>query len=193
MLTQLNTIKTRLGILLTNVTDDVILTNTLAAVSGRFERECRRAFARTANAVEEFDADDTEVSVRCYPIESIGKFELKATEREGWLEVPEVDYLARRDCVISLAEPLGTAGEAGRVTYTGGYVLPGTVAEAGQTALPADLEQAAVEQVAYWYQNRDRLGAVRFWPKGGIYEEFADIDLLPSVRAVLKHYERWVG
>src|SRR5437867_3488656 len=30
---------------------------------------------------------------------------------------------------------------------------PGDTPAAGQTALPDDLEQAAVEQVAYWFQN----------------------------------------
>jgi len=40
------------------------------------------------------------------------------------------------------------------VTYTAGYVLPGDTPAAGQTALPDDLEQAAVEQVAYWFQKQ---------------------------------------
>ena len=38
--------------------------------------------------------------------------------------------------------------QVARVTYTGGYVLPGATPGAGQAALPADLEWAAVEQVA---------------------------------------------
>jgi len=46
----------------------------------------------------------------------------------------------------------------------GGYVLPGTTPSAGQTALPDDLEQAAVEQVAYWFRNRDNTGLLRSWP-----------------------------
>ena len=65
--------------------------------------------------------------------------------------------------------------------------MPGT----GQTALPDDLEQAAVEQVVFWFQNRDKLGLVRYWPKGGIYLEFAQSELLSSVTAVLRKYERW--
>jgi hypothetical protein len=63
----------------------------------------------------------------------------------------------RRACVISLLTPLGIASQQARVTYTGGYVLPGATPGAGQTALPAELEQACVEQAAYWYQNRHRL------------------------------------
>ena len=45
--------------------------------------------------------------------------------------------------------------------------------------------------MVFWYQNRDRVGVLKEWPKGGIYQEFADIDLIPSVRAVLGRYERW--
>ena len=37
-----------------------------------------------------------------------------------------------------------------RLTYTGGYVLPGDTPGPGQTPLPDDLEQAAVEQCAAW-------------------------------------------
>ena len=40
------------------------------------------------------------------------------------------------------------------LTYAAGYVLPGTDPSAGQTPLPSDLEQAGIEQVAFWFQNR---------------------------------------
>jgi hypothetical protein len=72
-----------------------------------------------------------------------------------------------------------------------GCQLPGDTPGAGQTALPADLEQAAVEQVAYWFQNRDKLGLLRNWPKDGIYLQFSGLDLLPSVSATLEKYRRW--
>ena len=47
-----------------------------------------------------------------------------------------------------------------------------------QTALPGDLEQAAVEQVAYWFRNRDTTGLIRSWPHSGTYEAFLQSDLL---------------
>ena len=77
-----------------------------------------------------------------------------------------------------------------RVTYTGGYVLPGTPPAPGQTPLPDDLEQAAVEQVAYWFQKKDKLGLKTYWPSGAIYLGFADQDLLSTVAAVLKRHRR---
>ena len=77
-----------------------------------------------------------------------------------------------------------------RVTYTGGFVLPGTTPGAGQTALPSDIEQAAIEQAAAWFQNRDKLGLIRNWPSGGTYQVFSQLDLLPNVAAVLRRYAR---
>ena len=193
MLTQLSTIKARLGISDYDVQYDSILTNAIKAISARFDKECNRTFARTVDAAEEFDADDREILPSCFPIESVTRFELKTSESEGWIEQTSVDYLLRRNCVISLAAPLGTCGQLARAIYTGGYVLPGAAVDAGQTALPDDLEQAAVEQVAAWFQSRDKLGLVRHWPKGGIYEEFAQRELLISVEAVLEKYQRWGG
>lgn len=190
MLTQLTTLKSRLG--LADAQYDTLLTNALNAISERFDKECRRTLARTADATQEFDADDIDIQPACYPVESVAKFEVKASETEGWVEQTDVEFLIRRNCVISLASPLGTCREVARVTYTGGYVLPGTVPGAGQAPLPADIEQAAVEQAAYWFINRDRPGVIREWPKGGVYQQFLDLDLLPVVRAVLAKHERIV-
>jgi len=87
---------------------------------------------------------------------------------------------------------MSTSRRIQALTYTAGYVLPGTSPSAGQTALPDDLEQAAVEQVAYWFRNRDKSGLVRSWPHDGTYEAFAQSDLLLEVRSALKKYERFL-
>ena len=69
--------------------------------------------------------------------------------------------------------------------------MPGDTASAGQTPLARDLEQAAIEQVAYWFRNRDKIGLIRNWPHQGTYEQFTETDLLPTVLAILRKYERW--
>jgi len=53
------------------------------------------------------------------------------------------------------------------------------------------LEQANMFASGYWFQNRDKLGLLRHWPHQGIYQQFSNLDLLPSVSSVLKKYERW--
>ena len=198
MLTQLATVKARLEIVSSDTTHDDLLTRAIEAVSARFDRECNRTLARTVGATQEFSATDTEIVARCYPIETVSKFEVKTTEAEGWVEQTGVGYLLRAACVISLSAPLSFMPQASysnaqvaRVTYTGGYVLPGTTLSTGQTALPADLESAAVEQVAVWYQQRDKLGLIRHWPSGGVYMVFTQLPLLPQVTASLRPHRRW--
>jgi hypothetical protein len=192
MLAQLSTLKARLA--LTDTTFDVLLTSAIAAVSSRFDRETNRTLARTVNATHEFNPLDTDLLVPCYPIESVQKFELKTTEAQGWLEQPAVQYLIRHSCIISLSSglcPLSSVLSLARVTYTGGYVLPGSTLLAPCSPLPPDLESAALEQVALWFQTRDYLGLKTHWPSGGIYLQFAQLPLLPSVAATIKQYERW--
>ena len=195
MLTQLSTVKSRLALVVTDYDD--LLTNAIKAVSARFDKETNRTLSLTT-ATHEFDAADTEVLPPCYPIESVTKFELKSNETDGWSEQTGVQYLIRRQCVISLSSPLNSQPSTlnspalARVTLTGGYVLPGTTPSAGQAALPDDLEQAAVEQVAYWFRNRENTGLIRSWPHDGTYQAFAQLDLLLEVRAVLKRHERLV-
>ena len=191
MLTQLSTLKSRLAILETDTTNDLLLTNAIKAVSARFDAECNRRLGREENAIYEFPAEALEICCPGYPIETIARFELKTSEADGWVEQTGVEHLVRNDCVISLAAALGNFRAQARVIYTGGYVLPGNSVGPGQTALPDDLEQAAVEQVAYWFQNRDRAGLLRTWDYHATYRQFADLDLLPGVRAVLANYARW--
>jgi hypothetical protein len=193
MLTTLSTVKSRLA--LVDTTYDALLTSAIKAVSARFDNETNRTLARTENAIHEFDPTDTELIPPCYPIESISKFETKTSESSGWQEVqPMPDHLIRKSCIISLPSPLDLSRNLSRnlcrVTYTGGYLLPGSDPVAGCQALPDDLEQACVEQVAFWYQRRDLLGVRTTWPQAGNYEQFAAQDLLPSVVAVLKRHQR---
>ncbi len=192
MLTQLSTIKTRLALAEADTTYDTLLTHAIIAVSARFEKQCQRRFGRTVDDSYEFQADTLELAVPCYPIEAVTKFERKVSETAGWVERAGLEFLVRGQCLISLGLPVGNAREQGRVIYTGGYVLPGAAPGPGQTALPADLEDAAVEQVAWWFRNRDNVGLLRRWPQNGTFEQFAQVDLLPEVKNVLGNYLRWL-
>src|SRR6266404_4056745 len=105
MLVQLSTVKSRLSLDDFNVQYDTLLTNTIKAISARFDQECNRTLARTVDALCEFDTTETEILPPCFPIESVSKFETKSTEAEGWIEQTTVEYLIRRQCIISLRHP----------------------------------------------------------------------------------------
>src|SRR5436190_4406687 len=96
MLTLLSTVKTRLGIDEFDLSFDAILNNAINAISFRFDNETNRTLARTVNITQEFDDDDTEICLACYPFESLTRFELKSTEAEGWIEQTGIDFLVRR-------------------------------------------------------------------------------------------------
>lgn len=191
MLALLSTVKNRLGLLETEITYDALLAATIQVVSQRFDFETNRTLARTENLRQEFEAHAIEICAACYPIETVTSFELKTSEIEGWVEQALPRHIIRQRCVISLQAPLGALWQQARVTYTGGFVVPGATPAPGQEPLPAMIEQAAVEQVAFWFQNRDRLGLSRMWEYHGTYRDIAELDLLQSVRLALFHFTRW--
>jgi hypothetical protein len=193
MLTQLLTVKDRLKI--TDVIDDDYLTGLINAASDLFDRHCNRKFARGEALYQEFRGDELEVALERYPIEAIVGFELKRTEDDDWQDCNDPAYVVRFDCIVSLQTALGTSFDQARVTYVGGYVLPGTTPEEWQTALPADVEQACIEQVAFWYRNKDltglssasgQAGSISFDAKSVV----APLHLLPVVQATLEKYRR---
>ena len=196
MLAQLPTIKTRLALLDTDPTYDALLTSAIKALSARFDRDCNRTLARAVDTTFEFDASDTEIVPPCYPIESVKGFALKTDEAQGWVPQPQPTFLIRKSCIISLAVPLSqpttlTQIPIAQITYTGGYVLPGTDPLAGQKALPPDIEDAVTEQIAFWFQRRDKLGIHTYWPRDAAYQQWTVQDLLPSVEATLNRYRRY--
>ena len=190
MLTTLDTIKTRLEIPPVDTSHDDMLTSFIAAVSALFNNKCNRIFGR-AETTEEFHADQTEILPAYYPLGPITSFQLKSSEAEDWVNVDNVEYLVRRGCVISLLQPLGTWRQQARVFYFGGYYLPDDPNYPSDNPLPDDLQQAAVEQVAAWFLNRDKLRLVRHWPSGGVYQVFSQLPLLPQVESTLQSYRRW--
>jgi hypothetical protein len=198
MLTTLSYLKQRLAIPPEDTTQDALLTQAIAAISSCFDRECNRSFARQADATFEFSPRDLEISPDRYPIESVSKFELKFSEPEGWLDQPDVQYLIRSQCIISLSRPLNsqlsTLNCLARVTYTAGYVLPGDPDPQPSTLnsqhLPPDIEHAALDQLAAWFLTRDLAGLTHSWPSGGTYKTLLAAPLLPAVSATLQHYRR---
>lgn len=190
MLTQLSTVKARLSIV--GDADDPTLTRVIESVSARFERFCNRTFGRQTSATEEFSADCAEIAVACYPLEAVTLFEIKSSESTGWQAItPAPEYLIRSRCIVSLESQLGRRSQAARITYTGGYVLPGDEPKPGQTTLPADIQEACIEQVACWYLNRTKLGLLSV-TDSGLTTAYAQQELLPAVQATLLRHRRFM-
>lgn len=201
MITTLNNLKARLKIDEFDTVDDATLTFLIQHCGERFDKECNRKFERAEGAYFEFQADrDSFIPLR-YPIESISAWHLKSDEAEGWVEQDAPAYVihapGEEKCMVSINYPLGTSFDIGRITYTGGYVMPGGTAGAGQTALPPAIEDAALQQISVWWRDKDKLGLAGLSSQGGSVTQaplsiVRPLDLLPQVRNLLIKFERWV-
>src|SRR5437763_453199 len=115
MLTQLATIKSRLGLDPFDTADDPLLTSLLKHVSARFAGECNRIFDYGAGLIYGFRADKLNILVDHPPIELVSLFHLKTTESEGWVLQSAIDYLiSPQKSVIELVQPLGSSRQLGR-------------------------------------------------------------------------------
>jgi hypothetical protein len=140
-----------------------------------------------------------DVLVDRFPIESVSGFEVKNSESEGWVAVTDdvLYLLSPTKTIIEMRSPLATSRQLARVTFTGGYVLPADQAAngyvpAGQTALPDEVEQAVVEQIAHLYQNRSRLGVNSLsGDGGGLSLDKTAWVCLPAVAAVVENFKRY--
>lgn len=200
MITTLTSLKARLKIDEFDLTEDTLLTNLILHLGDRFDAVCNRKFERSAAATFEFEADKLAIVPLRYPIESIDRFDVMANFGDGWEEQTDVEYLIRRAgeiaCMVCFPSALGSSDEVARITYAGGYVMPGGTVGSGQTALPSGIEQAAIEQLVNWYQNKDRLGLANVSGQGGSVAAnpisvVAPLDLLPQVHNLLRSYVRW--
>lgn len=189
MLCQLTEIKTRLGI--TTSGDDTVLTAFANAVESRFNQYCGRVFARSATAEMMFDAEAMQVSVDRYPVESVTAFYLRTKATEAWSAV-SVDYEILDGGVLALQSMLGCTGQRAKVVYIGGYVLPGTTPGTGQTALPYDVQAAALDQAALWYEQRHSLRTIQPGAKGALSPATSALALLPHVVEILDRYRRLI-
>lgn len=190
-LARLTDLRERLG--LEDSVDDALLTRLLAAFTAHAEQACNRHFGRSATATFRFSGDQTEVIVDRYPIESITTIALREAGESSFTTQTGLSYrLDEAAGLISFVDgPPGTARDDARVTFIGGYVLPGGTVSTGQTALPKDIEHAALEQCAHWYRNRDRLGLNSVSGDGSVSLP-TNLHLLPSVEEILKPYRRLV-
>jgi hypothetical protein len=201
MLTTLLTLKSRLSIDPFDIKDDTLLTNLILLVTARFDNQTNRKLAYAQNTTDDFQGDETELRLSRYPVDEtqpitfqkLSTINSQQSPSSAWQTVSNAEYVLRAGCVISLISELGRWKEQIRVTYSGGYVLPGSnpPPSTPNPQLPDDLQQSCVEQCAYLYQNKDRLGLAIVAQEGGRIQQFPKIDFLPSVAATLAKYERW--
>jgi len=197
MLCTLTDIKTRLGIDVVDETSDDLLTAIIAGFTAFAERYCGRGLILPAEAVTESYTGLAEfIGLRRYPVSEI----TSVKEAFDWdfanaaALVADVDYrLVGNGEKGLLYRAYGrwlSVPDAIQVVYRGGYVAAGEEAEEGETAMPADLREAAIQQCTFIYKRKDDIGLSAISFQGGSANMFSALDLLPLVRQTLDGYRR---
>jgi hypothetical protein len=191
-MTTLETLRIRCGIDSADTADDALLARLIVWATGLMQARCNRTFARAEDITHEFRADELCLVLPRYPVEEITAWEVRSSSLDSWAAVTDpAHHLDQAAGIVDFpGSPLGSRSERARITFTGGYVMPGATAETGQTALPGELEQAALEQCLRWYRDKDRLGLTGVNSQGSVSTP-AGLVLLPDVLTTLEPYRRF--
>jgi len=188
---ELPIIRQRIGLTVSD--HDVLLTRFSEWASAMFDQHCHRNFERQEADTYEVAGDRCEISLPHYPIEWVIGFYLRDSGSAPWVMQQDVTYHKVAGGVISLPYgPLGTKYQRLRVMYTGGYVLPGTTVQSGQTALPDDVENACAEQVSYWFEHRHAMRLTETTGESAAARQMRELTLLPAVAKTLEPYQRMI-
>ena len=195
LLCTLADIRIRLGLETGDTDDDQMLYSIIKGVSAAFDTYCNRTFILNSSAATEYYSGGRQkLYLPRYPILSI----TSVTESVDWdwdnetALTADDDYHAMTDRgALHRVGTLWLSGaETVRVVYTGGYVAAGGTAGTGETALPDDIQEAALLQSMFTYKRRDDLGLAGVSAMGGSISKFSAIELLPEVKAILNKYRR---
>jgi len=190
MLFTLATFKSRMTI--TGSVDDATLTGIAEWVHTLFDQWCNRTLAYTDGAELIISGTVQDVSLPCYPVESILSVSSRDHARAAWRPLSRLTWLldASSGILTFRSGAIGSESEQIRILYSGGYVLPGTTALDGQTELPRSIQEAALAQAVHFYETRHLHVAAA---TGSAPAKAArDVELLPAVEMTLRPYRRMV-
>jgi hypothetical protein len=194
MLCTLDDIKTRLGI---GSEFDAMLTRLIDSFSAIAKTYTGRTLiAPEADATEYYTGLGQFLQVMAYPIIAVTSIK----------EAADYDYTNAEALTANTDYRLVNAGlkgvlyrtwgnwldlpDAVQLIYRGGYCAAGVTPATGEHELPADLREAAIEQVSFIFKRRDDIGLSSNSFQGGSINVFASMDLLPMVKQILENYRR---
>ena len=190
-------IKDRLGIAATDTDNDQTIGRIAAGLTSVFEMCCRRPLIITAADVTEYYSGlGTRLQLNRYPTASITtvkiaheyifdaatalvtdtEYRLLAGGSTGILYRRGLEWPMPDDCI--------------QVIYRGGYCPAGQTPGEGETALPDDLREAAIEQSCFIFKRKDDIGLSAVSYDGGSIAKSSPMQLLPLVQDILARYKK---
>jgi len=179
------------GIETATTTWDTVLETLIDGVSEGFNRLCARTLAKATHTNVYLDGPEgRDLILPNFPVVSITSIyedDVELTADEDYRLYAEAGILrriggdwARGDRVI-------------KITFVAGFVVLGSAPGTGETALPADLQLAALQQIAAeWMAHKNKTWGrtSESGPDGSSITRFETTQFLREVREVLARYRR---
>jgi hypothetical protein len=189
----LSDIKDRLGIVVTDY--DAAISRIINGVESLFDSYTGRSLIITAADITEYYTGcGPSLQVRRFPIVSLTSIKESISYEfdAGSLLITDQDYRIITGGKFGIIQRLWTGWldvpDSIEVIYRGGYCSADVVPGEGETALPSDLREAAIEQAIFIWKRKDDLGLSSVSAEGGSINKFSDMDLLPMVKRILDRY-----
>lgn len=175
---------------------DTLLNRLIASLESMFDGYIapRRLIVPSADVIEYHSGRGPFLQLNRYPIVSITSIKeaLDYDFTAADALVADTDYRivndGRNGICLRIYSDWAGAPDSIQVIYKGGYCAAGVTPGAGETALPDELREAAIEQATFFFKRRDDLGLSSVSFQGGAIQKFAAMDLLPIVKRVLDNY-----
>lgn len=173
-------VKDYIGIEVKSSADDAVIVDLIDRMTARFESHCDRNF-NARSYTEQYDGEGTKyLFPKNYPIISVSSiFDDSDWSFAASTEITSTTYRIQDEiCIVRKTGNIFTTGTQNlQVTYSGGY-----------TSIPADIKQAAVEEVSRTFDHRRDVDVtIKSTDENSI--SFAPKDLLPSTLRVLNRYK----
>ena len=194
-LATLTDVKDRLGIAAADTDNDQTIGRIITSITSVFESHIARPLIITAaNVTEYFGGYGTRLQLNYYPTASIAsvKIAIDYNYDDATALVADTEYrllasgrtgiLYRRGLTWPMID------DSIQVIYRGGYCPAGQVPGTGETALPNDLREAAIEQSCFIFKRKDDIGLSAVSYAGGSIAKSSPMQLLPMVQDILARY-----
>ncbi|RKY12658.1 MAG: hypothetical protein DRP65_00435 [Planctomycetota bacterium] len=188
-------VKERLGI--TDTDHDQTLNRILLGIESLFDGFTGRSLLLTPiDVTEYYTGCGPQLQLKRYPVISVTSIKqaLDYDFDSATALTADSDYRlinnGKDGILYSMYAPWFSTLDCIQVIYRGGYCAAGLSPGPGETAMPADLREAAIEQATFIFKRKDDIGLAGVGFEGGSISKFSAIKLLPMVEQILKKYRR---
>jgi len=189
-------IKDRIGIPTANTDNDATINTIISSLAAIFDTFTGRNLIVSAAVTEYYTCYTNQLKLKRYPVAQITSIK----------EAYDYDFDSKDALTANIDYRLINSGAKGiicrlygtwsmfpdsvQVIYRGGYAAAGATPGTGETALPADLREAAIEQASFIYKRRNDIGLTAQSFDGGSIDKFSAMKLLPMAKDILDSYRR---